>query len=182
MRPTSPFHTTRELCKNFSVLFGNIYYGLQPPLETAFGQDADELFGGVTYTFPWFTVAFTVYGELIHSVDEWFELDLTKTIPLDCLCKGAILDLGASFAYLILNHDNNILSLNTAVAPGSYSDFHTCQLTADVKFPVGKYITVAPKIGLWLPLTDAASNFLEANSLDSRSTHFYGGINLTATF
>ncbi len=171
---------TKEICPNFSVLVGNIYYGLQPPLETPFGQDADELFGGVSYTFPWLTVAFTTYGEVIHSVDEWFELDLTKSIPVDMLCKGATLDLGASFAYLILNHDNNILNL--AGATGSYSDFHTCQLTADVKFPINKYVSIAPKVGLWLPLTDAASNYLDANSLDSKATHFYGGINLTAAF
>ena len=65
---------------------------------------------------------------------------------------------------------------------GSYSNFHTCQLTADVKFPICKYVTLSPKIGVWLPLTDAASDYLEANSLDSKSTHCYGGINLTATF
>ena len=86
-------------------MFGNVYYGLQAPLLSPFGQDEDELFGGVSYTFPWFTVAFTTYGEVIHSVDEWFQLDLTKSIPVDCLCKGATLDLGASFGYLILNHD-----------------------------------------------------------------------------
>jgi hypothetical protein len=89
-------------------------------------------------------------------------------------------DLGASFGYLVLLQNDN--TLNLAGATGTYSDFHTCQLTADVKFPVGKYITIAPKVGLWLPLTDAAANYLEANSLDSDSIHFYGGINLTATF
>ncbi|MGA2402237.1 MAG: TorF family putative porin [Syntrophobacteraceae bacterium] len=171
---------TKEICPNFSILVGNIYYGLQPPLQTPFGQDADELFGGVSYTFPWFTAAFTVYGEVIHSVDEWFQFDLTKSIPVDMLCKGATLDLGASFGYLILNHDNNLLNLSGTA--GSYSDFHTCQLTADVKFPINKYLSVSPKIGLWLPLTDAASNYLQANSLDSDSIHVYGGINLTATF
>jgi hypothetical protein len=51
-----------------------------------------------------------------------------------------------------------------------------------VKFPICKYVTLSPKIGVWLPLTDAASDYLEANSLDSKSTHCYGGINLTATF
>ncbi len=171
---------TKEICPNFSILVGNIYYGLQPPLQTPFGQDADELFGGVSYAFPWFTAAFTVYGEVIHSVDEWFQFDLTKSIPVDMLCKGATLDLGASFGYLILNHDNNILNLSGTA--GSYSDFHTCQLTADVKFPINKYLSISPKIGLWLPLTDAASNYMQANSLDSDSIHVYGGINLTATF
>jgi len=177
---------TKEICKNFSVTLGNVYYGLQQPIS-AF--DEDELFGGVSYTFPWLTVAFTTYGEVIHTVDVWFQLDLTKSIPVDMLCKGATLDLGASFGYLILLHDNNVLSLAgsnlsppTPLDVGSYSHFHTAQLTADIKFPIGKYLTIAPKIGLWLPLTDAASDFLQANSLDKQSTHVYGGINLTATF
>jgi hypothetical protein len=184
---------TKEVCPNFSVLIGNVYYGLQEPISA---YDQDELFGGVSYTFPWFTVAFTTYGEVTHHYDVWFELDLTKSIPLDMLCKGATLDLGASFGYLDLLRDDNVLSLNgvpgfkpspTAIAPspvdvGSYSNFHTAELTADVKFPIGKYVTIAPKIALWLPLTSAASDYLEANSLDTKSTHFVGGINLTATF
>jgi uncharacterized protein (TIGR02001 family) len=176
---------TKELCKNFSILIGNVYYGLQQPISNF---DQDEIFGGVSYNFPWLTVAFTTYGEVTHAVDVWFQLDLTKSIPVDCLCKGAVVDLGASFGYLILLQDNNNLNLGAALAtpaPGSigtYSDFHTCQLTADIKFPLGKYVTIAPKVGVWLPLTSAASDFLQANSLDTQSTHFYGGVNLTATF
>lgn len=184
---------TKEVCKNFSVTLGNVYYALQQPIS-AF--DEDEPYGGISYTFPWFTAAFTTYGEVTHHFDVWFELDLTKSIPVDMLCKGATLDLGASFGYLILLRDDNVLSLAgvpaftpspIAIAPsavhlGSYSHFHTAQLTADVKFPIGKYITVAPKVGVWLPLTSAADDYLQANSLDKDSTHFYGGINLTATF
>jgi hypothetical protein len=168
---------TKEVCKNFSVLIGNVYYGLQPPISNF---DEDEIFGGVSYNFPWLTVAFTTYGEVTHSADVWFQLDLTKSIPVDMLCKGATLDLGASFGYLMLLQNDN--TLNLAGAMGTYSNFHTCQLTADVKFPINKYISISPKVGLWLPLTDAASDYLQANSLDSQSTHFYGGINLTATF
>ena len=176
---------TRELCKNFSVLVGNVFYALQDPISTF---DQDEIFGGVSYTFPWFTAAFTTYGEVTHAFDVWFQLDLTKSIPLDCLCKGATFDLGASFGYLILLKNNNNLNASAVLAsppPGSigtYSNFHTAQLTADIKFPIGKYVTVAPKVGVWLPLTDAASDYLHANSMDSKSTHVYGGLNLTGTF
>lgn len=169
---------TKELCKDFSVLIGNVYYALQVPISNF---DEDEVFGGVSYNFPWLTVAFTTFGEVTHSADVWFQLDLTKSIPVDCLCKGATLDLGASFGYLILLQHDNQLSL-TPGDMGTYSNFHTAQLTADVKFPINKCISIAPKIGVWLPLTSAASDYLEANSLDSNSTHFYGGINLTATF
>ena len=179
------FSYTKEVCKNFSVLIGNVYYGLQSPLGYGpfLDQDEDELFGGVTYSFPWFTAAFTTYGEVMHTVDEYFELDLSKSIPipmLDCVCKGTNLNLGASFAYLILNHDTNTLALNGTT--GSFSGFDTCFLNAALAFPINKYLTISPKVGLWLPLTDKASNYLQANSLDEKSTHFYGGINLTAAF
>ena len=176
---------TKELCKNFSVLIGNVFYALQVPISPF---DQDEIYGGVSYTFPWLTVAFTTYGEVTHAVDVWFQLDLTKSVPVDMLCKGATLDFGASFGYLILFKDNNNLNQSAGFAtppPGSigtYSNFHTAQLTADIKFPIGKYVTIAPKIGVWLPLSGAASDYLEANSLDSKSTHVYGGLNVTGTF
>ena len=76
---------TKELCKNFSVLIGNVYYGLQPPISNF---DQDEIFGGVSYNFPWLTVAFTTYGEVTHGVDVWFQLDLTKSIPVDLPLQG----------------------------------------------------------------------------------------------
>jgi len=184
---------TKELCPNFSINLGNIYYGLQQPISN---YDEDELYGGVSYTLPWFTVAFTTYGEVTHHYDVWYELDLTRSIPVDCLCKGAVVDLGASFGYLMLLRDDNVLSLKgvpsfspspTSIAPsavdlGSYSAFHTAELTADIKFPIGKYVTVGPKVALWLPLTDEASNYLDANSLDTKATHVVGGLNVTATF
>jgi hypothetical protein len=110
----------------------------------------------------------------------WLQLDITKSIPVDCLYKGAVVDLGASFGYLNLLNSDNIL--HPTGETGDFSGFDTCQLTADVKFPCGKYLTISPKVGVWFPLTSAASDYLEANSLDSNSTHFYGGVNLTAAF
>jgi hypothetical protein len=174
---------TKELCPNFSVLIGNIYYALQPPISNF---DEDEVYGGVSYNFPWLTVAFVTYGEVTHSADVWNELDLSKSIPVDCLCKGATLDLGASFGYLTLFGDSNILSLaeknGLPAKTGDFSGFDTCQLTADVKFPITKCLSISPKVGLWLPLTDAASDYLQANSLDERSTHYYAGVNATVSF
>lgn len=169
---------TRELCQNFSALIGNVYYGLQEPLSTF---DQDEVFGGVGYNFPWFTATLTAYGEVTHDLGVWIELDLARSIPLDMLRKGAVLDLGANFGYYVITN-TDVLALNLTGATGDYSHFHTCQLTADVKVPVTGSVTVSPKIGLWLPLTGAASDFLQANSLDRKSTHFYGGANLTWTF
>ncbi len=167
---------TREICKDFSFVVGDVYYSLSNP----FPFDLNEVFGGLTYNFPWFGVAFTAYREVTHSPGWWFQLDVTKSIPLEMLCKGTSLDLGASFGYLILDDKDTLLNLSGAT--GSFSDFDTAQLTAALKIPVYRCVTVAPKIGFWLPLTGASSRFLEANSFDKNDTHLYGGINLTASF
>jgi len=168
---------THTVCTNFSVLLGNVYYAVQPPLSAT---DLDEVFGGVSYTFPWFTAAFTSYGEVTHTADVWLELDLTRSIPTDCLYKGSALNLDASFGYSWLPHHNNILDEEGDL--GSFSQFQTCWLTANLTFPICKYVTIAPKIGVSLPLTDRASNYLDANSLDGKAYHVWGGLNVTATF
>ena len=43
---------TRELFKDFSVTVGDVYYSLQTP----FPFDLNEVYGGVSYNFPWFTL------------------------------------------------------------------------------------------------------------------------------
>ncbi len=167
---------TRELCKDFSVVVGDVYYSLSNP----FPYDLNEVFAGLIYNLPWFSVAFTSYREVTHSPGWWFQFDITRSIPLEMICKGTSLDLGASFGYLILDDKDTLLNLSGTT--GSFSDMDTAQLTAALKIPVYKSITVSPKVGVWLPLTGAASRYLEANSFDSKDTHVYGGINLTATF
>ena len=171
---------SRELFKDFSVTVGDVYYGLQNP----FPFDLNEVFAGASYNFPWFTVAFTMYREVTHAPGFWLELDITKSIPFEFLCKGASLDLGTSFAYQTLEHNNNLLSLSPAGVGtfGDYSDFQTGTFTAALKIPVWKFITVAPKIGVAFPLSSAASNFLAANSFDQQDTHVWGGLNVTASF
>jgi hypothetical protein len=172
------FSYTRELCKDFSFVIGDVYYGMQNPLNK---YDLNEIFAGVTYNFPWFSTAFTAYREVTHNPGLWLQLDLTKSIPLAMICEGASLDLGASFGYLILNRASTT-TLDLQGDTGYYSDFHTAQLTAGLKIPVCKLVTISPKVGLWLPLTNDAENYLQANSVDSKATHFYGGINATASF
>jgi hypothetical protein len=169
---------TKELFKNFSVLIGNVYYDLQVPVS---GFNQDEIFGGVSYNFPWVTVAFTAYGEVTHFADVWLQLDITKSIPVDCILKGATVDLGASFGYLTLMHTDNTLNL-AGTKTGNFSGFDTCQLTADIKFPLNDYITITPKVGYWLPLTSAAEDLLQATSMDGKSCHFVGGLNLNVLF
>lgn len=164
---------SRELCPNFSFVVGDVYYSLTNAV-----YDANEVFGGLSYTLPWFTVAVTTYKEVTHAPGWWMQLDILKSIPLPCY--GMSLDLGATFGYMILDDDDVLL--NPSGALGDYSEFHSGLVQAALKIPVCKYVTVAPKVALAFPLTDGAADFIEANSWDSEDLHIYGGINITASF
>lgn len=169
------FSYTREVLKDFSLTGGTIYYILN---NARF--NAHEFYLGASYNLPWFTVAFTSYREISHAPGWWFQLDLTKSIPLPIICEGTSLDLGATLGYQIFNDDDTTLDL--AGRTGDYSEFHSATLNAGLKIPVWKTVTVTPKLGVALPLTGASSRFIEGNSFDREDTHVYGGINIAATF
>jgi uncharacterized protein (TIGR02001 family) len=159
---------TREVIKNFSLTGGvTQYFLLTSP------RDAMEVFGGGSYAFPWFTVAFTTYKEFTYYPGWWFQLDFSKSVPLPYY--GMSLELAATFGYLILDNNNNALNQ-------TFSDFEGGQVLAGLKIPLGKYLTVTPKVGLAFPLTDAGSHYIAASSVDAQDTHVFGGVNLTASF
>jgi len=169
------FSYTRELFPNFSATAGTVYYRLD------YAQwDAFEVFGGASYTLPWFTTAFTMYREVAHYPGWWFQLDITKSIPLGYI-EGMSLDLGASFGYLILE-DKVKTVLDLAGTTGDYSEPHAGTVNAALKIPINQWVTLGPKIGLAFPLTDAASKYLIGNSWDKEDVHVFGGFNVTANF
>ncbi len=168
------FSYTRELFKDFSVTAGSVYYSLQNARFDAF-----ELFGGVSYTLPWFTTALTAYREVSHTPGWWVQLDLSKSFPLPYR-EGMSLNVGATFGYFILEDSDTTLDL--AGDLGDYSEFHSATLQASLTVPVCQYVTIAPKLGLALPLSTAASDFIKGNSFDKEDVHLFGGINLTASF
>ncbi len=169
------FSYTRELFKDFSVSGGTVNYLLYYS-----PYNAMEIFGGFSYNFPWFTAAFTTYKNITNTPGWWFQLDITKSIPLPMIYDGVSLDIGASFGYLIAQDKATLLNLEGTT--GTFSDFNESTLTATLKLPITKNVTIGPKIGVSFPLTGAAANYLEANSFDSNSTHVWGGLNVTATF
>jgi hypothetical protein len=168
------FSYTRELFKDFSVTAGSVYYSLQNA-----AYDAFELFGGVSYTLPWFTAGVTAYREVSHTPGWWVQLDLSKSFPISCY-EGMALNVGATFGYFILEDSDTVVNL--AGDLGDYSEWHSATLQASLTVPVCKYVTVAPKLGLALPLTNAASDFIKGNSFDKEDIHVFGGVNLTASF
>lgn len=164
---------TRELFKNFSGTVGTIYYSLENAT-----YDSWEVFTGVSYNFPWFTLGLTSYREVSHNPGWWVQLDVGKNIPLPWC--GMNLALGASLGYEILDDSSTVL--DKAGRTGSYSAFHAATLSTALQIPVCKYVTIAPKIGVALPMSNAASANIEANSWDGDDTHVFGGLNITASF
>lgn len=165
---------SKELFKNFTATAGTTYYQLS---NSRF--DAYELYGGIGYAFPWFILGFTTYKEITHTPGWWMQFDITKSIPIPCY-EGMSLDLGASFGYQILEDNDTTLNLNGDL--GDYSEFQSATLQAALKIPVHKNVTIAPKVGVALPLSSAASRFIEANSWDKQDIHVFGGLNVTASF
>jgi uncharacterized protein (TIGR02001 family) len=162
-----------ELVKNLTVTLGNVYYSYP---NARF--DGNEVFGGMQYTLPWFSITFTTYKEVTHTPGWWMQLDFLKSIPLPY--HGMSLDLLASFGYQVLNDEDTVLNLQGKL--GSYSAFHSGTLQASLKIPVCKYVSIAPKIAVAFPLTRASSDYIEANSWDTEDIHVFGGMNVTATF
>ena len=168
------FSYTRELFKGFNATVGGIYYGLE-------GPDSFEVFGGVSYAFPWVTVGFTAYREVAHFPGWYLQMDVSRTFELPWY--GMTFDLGGSFGYQTLEHKDNALSItNGALNTGSYSALHGGQILGALHIPVNKYFTVTPKVGVAFPLSNRGADRLEVASWDNESTHVFGGINLTATF
>lgn len=159
---------SREVIKNFTLTAGGIHYFL-PTVP----KDATEVFGGGSYAFPWLTVGFTTYREVTWYPGWWFELDLSRSFPLPYY--GMSIDLSASFGYLILDNGNNALNQ-------TFSDLDAGWIMADLKIPLGKVFSIAPKVGFSFPLSTAGSHYLSASSVDSQDTHVFGGINLTASW
>jgi hypothetical protein len=61
------FSYSHEFYPGLSGTVGGVYYSLNGV------DDSFEVFGGVSYAFPWLTVGFNVYKEVSHNPGWWLE-------------------------------------------------------------------------------------------------------------
>lgn len=162
---------THEIYCGLSGTIGTIYYSLTDV------DDSFEVFGGLSYAFPWFTVGLTGYREVSHYPGWWVQLDVSRSIALPWY--GMSLALTGSVGYMDLEDE---VTLNRSGEVGHYSNFHSGQLLATLNIPVGKYFTVSPKVGYAFPLTSDAADYIEVSSVDGEEDHIFGGINVTFAF
>lgn len=163
---------TRELVKDLNGTLGMIYYALDKV------DDSFEVYAGLSYTLPWFTVGVTGYREISHYPGWWVMLDLSKNIKLPCYDWS--IDLGGNFIYQA--SDDQGAYPNPPNFDEPYSNFHAGTLTAAINFPIGKYLTISPKVGYSFPLSGHADDLIEGLSWDNDSNHVYGGLRITASF
>jgi len=163
---------TRELVKNLSGTLGVIYYALDKV------DDSFEVYAGMSYTLPWFTVGVTGYREISHYPGWWVMLDLSKNIKLPCYDWSV--DLGANFIYQASDDRGAYPAPPNFDEP--YSNFHAGTLSAAINFPIGKYLTISPKVGYSFPLSGQADDIIEGLSWDHDSNHVFGGLRVTAAF
>lgn len=165
------FSYDRELTEGLHGSVGMIYYALV-------GDDAFELHGGISYDLPWLTVGFTAFKEISHYPGWWLQFELSRNQELPWY--GMSVDLGATFGYQTLQDNDTVLDKHGN--EGSYSAFTAAEFSAALNIPIGEHITLSPKIGFTTPLSDKAAARIEAESWDGKENHFFGGIQLAASF
>lgn len=156
------FSYTHELYKNLNGSIGGVYYALV-------GDDSFEVFGGLSYALPWFTVAVTGYREVSHFPGWWLQFDISRNFPLPWYSMSV--DLGATFGFQSQDADE-----------GDYEAWHNGQVLAALNIPVCKWATISPRVGVSFPLTSDASEQIESLSWDGEDTHVFGGIRVAVAF
>ncbi len=153
---------SREICKGLTATVGGVYYSLvNSP------KDSTEIFAGLSYAFPWFNIGVTGYREFHNYPGWWMQIDVSRNFKLPCY--GMSLDLGVFVGYL----DSN---------PQEFADWHSGQVSAALNIPVGRYVTVSPRIGFAFPITGDGHDNIKFNSWDGEANHVFGGIRIAAAF
>lgn len=177
---------TRELYGGLSGTVGGIYYGYSlDSVMNATVDDSFEVYAGLSYAFPWFTVGVTGYREVSHYPGWFLQFDLSRNFKLPCWDMSV--DLGTSFFYLNSSDSTaypaDFDNQGNAIDNGSaFAGMLSGQLAAALNIPIGKYVTVSPRIGYAFPLSGNATNLIRWISWDGIQNHVFGGLRLTAAF
>jgi hypothetical protein len=161
---------TREIVKDLSLNVGAIYYKV-------IGPEAVELYGGLSYALPWFTVSALGYGEMYNQAGCWAEFDVTRNIVLPW--AGMNIDTGVTLLYLDSDSKAYYPSNNPSAA---FNGWESGTLNLALNIPIGKYLTISPKVSYSFPLTNDASDLIKTLSWDHKDEHVSGGIRVALAF
>ncbi len=170
---------THAIYGDLSGTVGGIYYAYKNVL------DSTEVYFGLSYAFPWLTAAVTAYREVSHYPGWFAEFDLSRNFKLPWYDMST--DLGLSFFYLnssdstaypgSFDSNGNPIDNNNA-----FTGMLSGQLAAALNVPIGKYLTVSPRIGYAFPLSSKATDLIRFVSWDGVQNHVFGGLRVAASF
>lgn len=161
---------SRELIKNLTLSGGIIYYALDSNNSL---YDSFEVFGTVTYKFPWFEAGFGAYRE-VANLPGWFlnwYVSRSFTLPLNLPGGQPSLDLQVGWS---AEFSETQIAYPTK-SGHDYQSLHAGYLTAALNLPLGKYVKVSPKIWYWYALSRQAAYTIRTLSWDGRHNHVLGG-------
>jgi len=166
------FSYSHQIYGELSGTVGGIYYALDST------DDSFEIFGGLSYAFPWLTFAVTGYREVSHYPGWWIQFDASRNFKLPWYDMST--DLGMTFIYQ--NSEDNTAYPDPNDPDQAFSGFVSGQIFAALNIPVWKFITVSPRIGFAFPLSHKANEEITLMSWDTQANHVFGGVRIAAAF
>lgn len=143
---------------------GWILYDFQPLEGNADGSIKDTKNQEIFVTLGVDTLlkpTFSAYQEIETGKAWYFQLGVSHSFPV---YKDWSLDLAGSLSYL-----NN-------KSTDDFSDFHDGNISAGLKIPLNKYLSIKPNMQYSFPITSAASRQIEDMSFGTNHQYVYGGL------
>lgn len=144
-------------------------------------DDSQEVFFGVALD-TLLKPTITVYREFSHSPSWYMTAGVSHAFALP---NDMSLKLGALAACLLSDDETGYPEFGGDGEPtgDKFSNLHEGTLSAALSIPVARYITITPQAYLTFPLSDDASDEMQARSVDgNEDTFFYGGISASLSF
>jgi hypothetical protein len=150
---------------------GYIYYALDA------ADDSQEFFASAALG-TLLTPTLTVYRDTDAFPGWYATLGVSHSFPV----TGDItVDLGAQVGYLAADEASTFA--DPGDANDAYSNFHDGVLSVGLTVPVGKYMTINPKLSYTFALTNDAEALMKASSKDGDDDSFvYGGVSVSLAF
>jgi uncharacterized protein (TIGR02001 family) len=170
---------SKEVLKNLTLSGGIVYYALDSNNSL---YDSFEVFGGVSYKFPWFDVGFQAFRE-VANLPGWYltwyvSKSLTLPINLKVLADKPSLDLLASWSAELSGSKTAF----PTKSGGYYESLHAGLVSAGLNIPVHKNVTITPKVMYWYALGGQSTYTIRTLSWDSQQNHVLGGVSVSTKF
>jgi len=122
----------------------------------------------------------TVYREISKNQGWYVNLGISHSFELP---HEITLDLGGYVSYWKSDNDNMMeRNCDLSATNERFSGLHDGLLSVGLNIPFWKYFTVTPSIAYAFPLSHAADNEMQYNSMDERANHVFGGVTLSMAF